>query len=271
MAEEVIEAEATEVGSELEPVAGQTLFRTDDPAEVLTRATATAKALMPVVRENGLVVKIQGRDHLTVEAWQTLGAMVGVTPVCVWTRKLENGWEARVEARSTDGRVVGAAEAECLTDENRWSRADDYAVRSMAQTRATSKALASVLRFVATLGGASGTPAEEMSGVRQGDPDRGASEKQRNYASTLIERAGFAPDQLEKIRAYCRTDAGKFKATAASFLIENLKDGTAEGRTAVLTEVGWSDVPLDMPPDESDFQPDGAQAEEDPTGTGIDF
>ena len=37
-----------------------------------------------------------------------------------------------------------------------------------------------------------------------------------------------------------------------------LKDGTAEGRTTVLTEVGWSDTPGDF--DTSDFEPDGKTA-----------
>lgn len=274
---EAIDATVVEgPGTELEPAPSQTLFRTDDPATVLIRATETANALMPVIRERGLVVKIQGREHLTVEAWQTLGAMVGVTPVCIWTKKLENGWEARVEARTTDGRVIGAAEAECLTDEGRWKSADDFAVRSMAQTRATSKALASVLRFVATLGGAAGTPAEEMPREGYGGGDGAATEKQRNYVATLIDRAGFSEEQLQAIREWSRGEKG-MKKSAASFLIENLKDGTAEGRTAILEAAGWSDTPGDAPempePDTSDFEPapEPEKGEDDPTGTGIDF
>jgi hypothetical protein len=53
----------------------------------------------------------------------------------------------------------------CTKAENRWRTADDYAIRSMAQTRATSKALGSVLRFIVTLAGYDGTPAEEMHDV----------------------------------------------------------------------------------------------------------
>lgn len=244
---DAIDVEAVEVGAELaEAAAPNTLWRTDSPEEVLTRAIGTAEALMPVVRAKGLVVKIQGREHLTVEAWQTLGAMVGVSPVCAWTKKLENGWEARVEARTLDGRVIGAAEAECLTDEARWKSADDFAVRSMAQTRATSKALASVLRFVATLGGASGTPAEEMPREGHGgrDPERPASEKQRNYVANLMDKADFTEDQLALIRKWSRGERG-IKAEAASFLIENLRDGSAEGRSNILTRVGFSDIPAD--------------------------
>lgn len=272
MSAEPVEATVIEEpGSELAPVAPRSLWRTDDPAEVLTRATDTAEALMPVIRARGLVVSIQGRDHLTVEAWQTLGAMVGVSPVCVWTRKLEDGWEARVEARASDGRVVGAAEAECLRGEDRWSRADDFAVRSMAQTRATSKALASVLRFVATLGGAAGTPAEEMPREghgRGGRPDRPASEKQRKWVQggggrpSLFDKASLGEGQRAALVRWL-SGGDELTSGAASRLIEALKDDPdagarslfeamhsaasdgnpdAQAATALLT----SDVPADV-------------------------
>lgn len=161
---EVIEAEVVEPTTELTVAAEHpaTLFRTDDPAEVLIRATEVADALQPVIERKKLFANIHGKKHITVEGWTTLGAMLGVTPVCLWTRQLDNGWEARVEARTLDGRVIGAAEAQCTRAEPMWKSRDDYALRSMAQTRATSKALGSVLRFVVTLAGYAGTPAEEM-------------------------------------------------------------------------------------------------------------
>lgn len=164
---EEIEGTATEVGEPGQELAlaaqtPATLFRTDDPVQVLARATEVADALKDVLAHQGMIQRIQGRDHVRVEGWTTLGAMLGVTPVCVWTRPVDKGWEARVEARTLDGRIIGAAEAECLRAESTWKSRADYTIRSMAQTRATSKALGSVLRFVVTLAGYSGTPAEEM-------------------------------------------------------------------------------------------------------------
>jgi hypothetical protein len=84
--------------------------------------------------------------------------MLGVFPVCVWTRPLERdgqqfGWEARVEARTRSGELVGAAESQCTRDENTWAKRDDYALRSMAQTRATSKALRQPLGVRDAVGG----------------------------------------------------------------------------------------------------------------------
>lgn len=161
---EVIEGEAVEVGQDLElrPDQPVNLFRTENPGEIVARATEMANALAEVVREKKLTKDIKGKQHVLVQGWTLLGTMLGVFPVCVWTRKLEDGWEARVEARTLAGAVVGAAEAQCTRAESLWKSRDDYALRSMAQTRATSKALRQPLDFVMTLAGFESTPAEEM-------------------------------------------------------------------------------------------------------------
>lgn len=159
-----VDAEAVEVGTDLAPVEPQsgTLFRTDDPMEVVERASKVANALKDVLRQQRMVANISGREHVQVEGWTTLGSMLGVVPVVEWTRKTDDGWEARVEARTLDGRTVGAAEAMCSRGESKWKNRDDYALRSMAQTRATSKALRGPLGFVVTLAGFESTPADEM-------------------------------------------------------------------------------------------------------------
>jgi hypothetical protein len=113
--------------------------------------------------------------------------MLGVVPVVEWTRKTDTGWEARVEARTLDGRVVGAAEAMCTRDERTWKSRDDYAIRSMAQTRATSKALRQPLGFVVTLAGFEATPDEEMPKTAAADgPEFGAECEDKATASTAL-------------------------------------------------------------------------------------
>ena len=70
-----------------------------------------------------------------------------------------------------------------------------HQLRSMAQTRANSKALANVLRFVPILAGYKGTPAEEMSG-RWGDPDPA-----EEYAQQAAEGAtGTSPTEPKQRR-----------------------------------------------------------------------
>lgn len=157
------------LSGELVPAAGPqpptTLFRSAVPAEIVAHASDTAQALAAVIQKQKLSVSIQGRRYVKVEGWTLLGSLLGVFPVLIWSRPLENGWEARVEARTRDGAIVGASEAMCLRSERSWASRDDYALRSMAQTRATSKALRQPLGFIVEMAGYSATPAEEMPAV----------------------------------------------------------------------------------------------------------
>lgn len=145
------------------------------------------------------------KDHVQIEGWQTLGGMLGLSVDTAWTRKVtdpagewapptwhleqqekpskfkrgetymadvkvidtpgKGGWEARVEVRRPDGSQAGTGEMECRWDERNWLDSDSYALRSMAQTRAASKAYRQALGFVMVLAGFSATPAEEMDGV----------------------------------------------------------------------------------------------------------
>ena len=61
---------------------------------------------------------------------------------------------------------MGAGEAQCSRTEEKWRSDDDFALRGMAQTRATSRAVGATARWIVTLAGYSGTPSEDM-------PDQG--------------------------------------------------------------------------------------------------
>jgi hypothetical protein len=164
--EEVVEAEV--VGEEIiqydPPPQQVSLFGTNDPLEVVEKATAVADVLKDVLRSRNLIANIRGKDHVQVEGWQLLGSMLGVTAVCVHTDVIDGGFKATVEARTFTGQLVGRADAVCTKYEKSgpWKGADDYARLSMAQTRATSKALKGPLGFIVHLAGYETTPAEEM-------------------------------------------------------------------------------------------------------------
>ena len=132
------------------------------PRSWVEKATALATALKRVIVEQGLTSKIGGKEYVLVEGWTLLGTMLGVFPVCSWTRPMADGWEARVEARTLSGAIVGAAEAQCRREEINWAAREDFALRSMAQTRATAKALRLPLGYAVRLAGYEATPAEEM-------------------------------------------------------------------------------------------------------------
>lgn len=146
------------------PPPPSSLFGTTEPTEVIQKATAAADALKDVLEKKQLLSNIKGKKHVRVEGWQLLGSMLGVTAVCVATEPVEGGWKATVEARTLGGAVVGRADALCTKHEKSgpWKGSDDYARLSMAQTRATSKALKGPLGFVVSLAGYETTPAEEM-------------------------------------------------------------------------------------------------------------
>jgi hypothetical protein len=156
------------MSTELEIYEGEsapvTLFGTTDPRVTIERMAECASALVDVVKSRKLSVRIQGKEHLTVEAWTTLGALVGVYAVIDWTRQneAEDGYVARATARTLAGQVVGAAEAECSRVERHWRDRDPYAIRSMSQTRAISRALRAPLGQIVVLAGYEATGQEEM-------------------------------------------------------------------------------------------------------------
>jgi hypothetical protein len=177
-----------------------------DPAERMRQMQETAQVLAEPVRQRHTVT-ISGREHVRVEGWTMLGALLGVHPYTVWTRRFGvaeegyAGWEARVEARTRAGEVVGSAEAMCSRAERNWSDRDDFALRSMAQTRATSKALRQPLGFVITLAGFDPTPAEEMvadSPFRE--PDLARDKRQVRAILAKLKKAevpGFDQDAVD--------------------------------------------------------------------------
>lgn len=138
-----------------------------NPATYVRQATRLATELAAVINSQKLFAPIQGRKYVTVEAWTLLANMLGVHPIVVWSRRIDQGeetegWEARVEVRNGSGDLIGAGEAMCTRQEKTWGPRDDFALRAMAQTRAISRALRNPLGFVVKLAGYESTPAEEM-------------------------------------------------------------------------------------------------------------
>jgi hypothetical protein len=146
-----------------------TLFQSPDPALIVAQATRVADVIAPLIRDRQLAKRIGASEHVYLEGWTLAGTMLGVFPITVASGALFDadgrvyGYQATVEARTMAGAVVGRADAECTRDENdKWRNAPSFQLRSMAQTRASSKALRMPLGFVMKLAGYDTTPAEEM-------------------------------------------------------------------------------------------------------------
>jgi hypothetical protein len=142
-----------------------------NPDELVRRGAELATALAEIIHKQELFSIIrnkkggQPKKYVKCEGWTTMGAMLGVVPVEDYCRRLENakGFEAKVNLiRTRDGSLVGSASAECTYDETNWNGKDSYSLRSMALTRATSKAFRLSFSWIIKLAGFEATPAEEM-------------------------------------------------------------------------------------------------------------
>lgn len=156
------------------------------PTEAIIVASNLATALADIIKKQGLYVNIQGREHVRVEGWQTLASLLGYIPTEVSNVQYNGGYLSTVELRNLDGVVITQASAECGTPNDiiskktgeEWSDRANYAQRSMATTRAISKACANAFRWVMALSGYETTPAEEMTAVASGaERSTGPSQK----------------------------------------------------------------------------------------------
>ena len=181
--------------------ASSTLFNTADPLAVVDKASKVAKALSAVIERQKLYANIGSGRHVTIDGWTLCGSMLGVFPVTVWTRdimrdKVWIGSEARVVAQTISGSIVGAAEAQCLNTEANWKDREEFAIRSMAQTRATSKAMRMPLGFVIQLAGFVSTPAEEMQYMKEASVQAIKPPQRKKATPKKAKKAVKIPDQV---------------------------------------------------------------------------
>lgn len=130
---------------------------------VLEEGLKVSGRLKAIIEEHGLVTAIQGKKHVQVEGWQLLGALFGYsTQAQTWQMENKRGYISFVKLYDATGRILSEATAICTRDEKNWSNRDDYALYSMAQTRALGKAYRMKFGWIIRLSGYEGTPAEEM-------------------------------------------------------------------------------------------------------------
>lgn len=135
-----------------------------DPEKQLQFAQKAAKALMSWVEQKPKKVMIRGEQYLEFSDWQIIGRFYGATVGIEWTKPVDKGYEARAIV-IRDGVTISSAEAMCTRTEKNWRDRDEFMLKSMAQTRASAKALRQAFGWVAELAGMKTTPAEEMDGV----------------------------------------------------------------------------------------------------------
>ena len=199
------------------------------PHQIMEKAREMSVVLKDAVKRAGLARKIGNKEYLEYEAWQTIGRFHNCTPVTEWMRPIERegyrmeengkvwGWEARVVVQNEAGQIIGSSEGMCTRAEKRWSTAEDYAIRSMAQTRTAGKALRMTFSWVATLAGYAPTPAEEMDGVEVREPSH----------EVATPGAPVTTFQKKKILALC-TEKGMDREDAKRFYEHAMEEQTIE-------------------------------------------
>ena len=133
--------------------------------------------LSQLIKEKGLSSNIQGKQFVNVEGWQFAGASLGLMPIITLTTDLSKDDEikymATCEVRNiTSGQLVATGIALCSNKEKTKRFFDEYAILSMAQTRAIGKAYRNLLAWLMKAAGFEATPAEEMDFAKEESPTK---------------------------------------------------------------------------------------------------
>jgi len=162
-------------------------------------ALQVASTLQAFVTERKLTANIQGKNYPLVEAWQFAGSQLGLIPVVREVKNLSTDTELKYEAmveviRLTDSVVLSRGYAVCSNKENSKRRFDEYAIASMAQTRAVGKAYRNILAWLMKAAGFEATPAEEMDFIKDEVGDDG-----RDFLLNLLDTSSYEGKVRDKL------------------------------------------------------------------------
>jgi len=211
------------------------------PKEVMRYAQAAAREIVDVARSGNLLANVGGREYPLTECMTLIGRLTGHTVRVEWSRKVPqewgigDGWEARAVVMDAAGHEVAAAESMCLRSERAWAKRDEFAVRSMAQTRASGKALRLALGYIVTLAGWEALPAEEITDEMRGRS--GSAQAPRQTPGDRDAAPGRAPGA-----AVASSRLGE--------LVEKYGDGDEAPVKAAIKESGLAAKPSDLANDE---------------------
>lgn len=145
-----------------------------------------ANDLKDIIVKNQLYTNIRGKNYVNVEGWQIAGAFTGTLPIVEKVEDLSEmcadgkyKYRAEVTLRDQNGAVVGSGTAICTNTERGKENFDEYAVASMAQTRAVGKAFRMKIGWLLKIAGYETTPAEEMDAIQEADVVKNKTTKKK--------------------------------------------------------------------------------------------
>lgn len=199
-----------------------------------------ANVLKKFIVDRKLFTEIQKKNYVNVEGWEFAGACMGISPIVRSVERIQVEGEVKYHARvelivMSTGKVVGAGEAICSNKEQGKSSYAEYAIASMAQTRAIGKSYRNSFAWLMKMAGYEATPAEEA-----------------NYQVTETVEPDEVLDPIDKVveRVTVQLDA-----MSAADRIRSLKT-TGHTDIKALSERDWRNLDEDLK---------GKQGEEPPT------
>jgi hypothetical protein len=161
------------------------------------KTLALASELGKFIKERQLTTKIQGREYVQVDGWQFALSQLGIIPMLnsLENQSTDNEFKYRADVslvRLADDKIVGRGIAICSNKERTKKAFDEYAIASMAQTRAEGKAARMLLSWLMKAAGYETTPAEEMVDTEEADEIGSGS---REYLHSLLENTTFDEDK----------------------------------------------------------------------------
>lgn len=138
-------------------------FDISNPEETMHLANDLAR----FINENKLFHNIQGKEYVNVEGWQYAGSRLGILPIVEELTSIGEDIEIKYQAKVKlfdlrTSQIVGTGFAICSNKEATKRYYQEFAIASMAQTRAIGKAYRNILAWIIRAAGYEPTPAEEM-------------------------------------------------------------------------------------------------------------
>ena len=222
-----------------------------------------AQDVAKFIKENRLFHNIQGKAYVNVEGWQYAGARLGILPVIDNLHRIDSeGGEYKYQAEVKllnlrTQQVVGSGFAICSNREFGKKAYQEFAIASMAQTRAIGKAYRNILAWIIRAAGYEPTPAEEMDYMIKDEPatpvaanaETQASEAPQEKAKAVKKDAKPAPAKKETSEAVSKeaveqeapekehTSPASVKQKTELLLLLNNKAITGEEKNKMLENI----------------------------------
>jgi hypothetical protein len=173
-----------------------------EPSQTVDFATKASKQLKDIVDKTKSTVILGNNTYMKFEGWQTVAKFFGSTvsvestkPVIMKDKDGAEqifGYEATAVVLNDKGKMLSRAENGCFRDEYNWKDKPSFQLRSMAQTRASAKALRQVYAWVVVLAGYSPTPAEEVDNLTHEKPVnnfQSQTSSKKSFATPIVKDA----------------------------------------------------------------------------------